>query len=183
MKVTKVTDAPKPALAPTLPTPTELVNVAIALRPAKMTSGAKDQSEDAIAEALGVWMLARNILDQNGMTSGDMIRDEAKKADAALSGTANRKEQPDDYSISEAVREFGNKGTRGERSFFELIKAAQVAGALSNIALTGGLESWVRDTGRIDAPALSILKQFKSKRLSERGRKGGLGKAAKKAVK
>jgi len=183
MKATKVKDAPKPALAPTLPTPTELVNVAIALRPAKMTSGAEEEREDAIAEALGVWILARNILDQNGMTSGDVIRDEAKKADAALSGTANRKEQPADYSISEAVRELGFKETRGERSFFELIKAAQAAGALSNIALKGGLKYWVKETERIDAFALSVLKHFKSKRFSGRSRKGGLGKAAKTAVK
>lgn len=184
--VVSATNAEEPAEprgAPEQPTPSEMVNLAMQLRPDKMRGASESDREDVLAEAFNVWKLAREILARSGKTSDEAMRAEVEKDDAARDKGAKGADVLREYPISEAARSLGYKDTRGVRSFFDLVAAAEKAGALANIHLSGGLATWIRDCGKVDDYQLSILKQFKSTRDSRRHRAGGLAKAAKSAVK
>lgn len=159
-----------------VPTPSELVNIAMQLRPGALHSAHSGSAEIILCEAFGVWQLARQVIANGGKTQEDHLRSAARTIDAATDGGPSPAGK-DSYTLQEAWRQLGYKDTRGERSLFELLRAMDTEQP-NQWRARGGLAQWVRSIGCLDAFEMRAAEGFKRDREAKRNSAGGKARAA-----
>lgn len=163
----------------------DLVTVALALKAHRaFEPEAPNLGEEDLARAFSVLKKAQGVIARDGQSEADIIQAKAMKADGIRDQQSERRER----SVKQAMEELGYKGKKG---FFSAVEATVKCGLFDDSGLVarwrdpneeglkGGIVGWLKAVGQVSPELFSALKELKRKRKSDRGRKGGLAKAAK----